>query len=132
MIALLLAAALAGQGDVAGLWRTPSGNGLVEITHCAGAAICGRLISSDTIRADPGLKDVRNKDASLRGRTLKGLVLFEGFGGGPRQWTGERIYNPEEGGTYHAEVRLAAPDKLKVKGCLAALLCRTQTWVRAR
>jgi uncharacterized protein (DUF2147 family) len=130
MIALMLAAALAGQGDVAGTWKTPTKNGVVEITHC-GASICGRLVTSDGIRTNPGLKDARNKDTSLRNRPLKGLMMLEGFKGGPREWKGGRIYNPDDGGTYASNVTLVGPDELKVQGCVL-VICKTQTWVRAK
>jgi uncharacterized protein (DUF2147 family) len=131
MIALMMAAALAGQGDVAGTWHTPARNGVVEISHC-GSSICGRLVSSDGIRTQPGLKDAANKDASLRNRPLKGVQLLGGFKGGPQQWTGGTIYNPEDGGTYHAKVTLTGPNELKVQGCIVVPLCKTQTWTRGR
>jgi uncharacterized protein (DUF2147 family) len=130
MLALIFAAALAGHGDVAGKWMTPSKHGVVEISHC-GASICGRLVTSDNIAANPGLKDTRNKDAGLRGRTLKGLMLLDGFSGGPTEWTGGRIYNPEDGGTYHANVTLTGPNELKLQGCIVAPFCKTQVWKRA-
>lgn len=128
MIALMLAAALAGQGDVAGLWKTPTKNGVVEITHCGGS-ICGRLVTSDGIRTNPGLKDEKNKDSNLRNRPLKGLMMLSGFKGGPRDWTGGKIYNPDDGGTYTSNVSLSGPDELKVQGCIL-VLCKTQVWVR--
>jgi uncharacterized protein (DUF2147 family) len=128
MIALVLAAALAGQGDVAGLWKTPTKNGVVEISHCGGS-ICGRLVTSDGLKANPGLKDARNRDSSLRNRPLKGLMMLSGFKGGPRDWKGGKIYNPDDGGTYTSNVSLAAPDELKVQGCIL-VLCKTQLWKR--
>lgn len=132
MLALILAAATAAgaSGDVAGTWHTPNKHGVVEIVHC-GASICGRLITSDGIRTDPALKDVRNRDPAMRGRTLKGVMLLKGFQGGPREWTGGSIYNPEDGGTYHATVSLTAPNELKVQGCIVAPFCKTQVWKRA-
>jgi uncharacterized protein (DUF2147 family) len=130
MIALIFAAALGGHADVAGTWRTPSRHGLVEISHC-GASICGRLVESDGIRANPALKDAKNKDAGQRNRPLKGIMLLQGFSGGPVEWTGGRIYNPEDGGTYHSTVTLSGPSELKVQGCIVAPFCKTQVWKRA-
>jgi uncharacterized protein (DUF2147 family) len=129
LAALLLAAAVAGSADVAGLWRTPTDNGVVEVRHC-GADICGRLLTSDKIKADPGLTDVHDRDESLRARPLKGLELFKGFTGSGAAWAGGQIYNPHDGGTYHASVELQDADHLKVTGCIVAPFCKSETWVR--
>jgi len=117
--------------DVTGTWLTPSKNGVVEISRC-GASVCGRLISSDGIKADPGLKDVNNASASLRTRALKGLTILQGFKGGGAEWTGGEIYNAEDGKTYGATLTLDADDTLKVRGCVIVPLCKTQVWTRSR
>jgi hypothetical protein len=38
-----------------------------------------RLVESDALRANPQLRDVKNKDASQRERLLKGLTILQGF-----------------------------------------------------
>jgi uncharacterized protein (DUF2147 family) len=131
-LAILAASALAGSAaaaDMAGTWRTPAG-GLVEIARCA-ASVCARLVTSAEIARNPSVTDGRNKNAALRGRPLKGLTLMQGFTGGPTEWKGGQIYNPEDGGTYRASLKLAQADTLEVKGCLGPMLCRTQIWRRA-
>jgi uncharacterized protein (DUF2147 family) len=128
LVALFLAAAVSSP-DVAGLWRTPTDNGVVEVRHC-GADICGRLLTSDKIKADPGLTDAHDRNETLRTRPLKGLELFKGFTGSGGSWTGGQIYNPDDGGTYHASVELQDPSHLKVTGCIMAPFCKTQIWVR--
>ena len=40
-----------------------------------------------------------------------------------------RIYNPENGRTYRASLKLRSPDILEVKGCLL-IVCDTQVWRR--
>jgi uncharacterized protein (DUF2147 family) len=114
-----------------GMWRTPSRNGQVQIYDCGGA-ICGKLITSDGIRENPGLKDTKNRDESLRDRPLKDLVMLQGFTGGPTQWKGGRVYNPEDGGTYKGSIKLINPDQLKLTGCIIAPLCKTQVWTRIK
>lgn len=132
---IALAAAFAGLAaapafaDVTGVWRTPTANGKVEISKC-GAELCGRLIGSDNIDKNPALKDGRNKDEAQRGRPLKGLQMLYGFKGGPEKWTGGKVYNPEDGGTYGGTIEQTGPDSLKLKGCIVAPLCKTQTWTR--
>ena len=115
---------------VEGKWRTQGGSGTVEIAPC-GAKLCGRLIDFPELRANPDVTDLRNRDAKLRSRPLKGVAMLNGFSGGPTKYTGGTIYNPGDGRTYRSVMELAAPDTLKVKGCVGPI-CQTQTWTRAR
>jgi uncharacterized protein (DUF2147 family) len=131
LVSLLFAASVAaGAPDVAGLWRTPGDGGLVRVSHC-GQGLCGTLLTSNRLRQDPTLADSHNRDEALRTRRLKGLELFHGFKGSGGAWRDGTIYNPHDGGTYHASLELTAPDRLKVTGCLFGPLCQTQVWERA-
>ena len=131
LAALMFAASVAaGAPDVAGLWRTPGDGGLVQISHC-GASLCAALLPSDRLKQDPALKDTHNRDEALRGRPLKGLELFKAFKGAGGSWRDGEIYNPHDGGVYHAALELESPDRLKVTGCIFAPLCLTQVWERA-
>lgn len=132
--AALLACAFATPALAAeptGLWQTPTRGGQVEITKC-GSALCGRLVTSEGLQADPALKDVHNQNTALRGRALKGLTILTGFTGGPGEWTGGSIYNADDGKTYSGSITLDGGDKLKLRGCVIAPLCKTQTWTRLR
>ncbi len=129
--AVTFGAAPAHAADVTGLWATPTRGGQVEITKC-GASVCGRLVASDGIKADPTIKDAENADPAQRGRLLKGLLILKGFAGGPTEWTGGEIYNAEDGKTYGATLTLNANDTLNVRGCVFVPLCKTQTWTRVR
>lgn len=126
-----LGTAPAFAADVTGLWATPVHGGQVEITKC-GASVCGRIVTSEGIKADPALKDTNNADAAQRGRQLKGLLILKSFSGGPTEWTGGEIYNAEDGKTYSATLTLNANDTLNVRGCVFVPLCKTQTWTRVR
>lgn len=122
--------ALAAQPEsVVGKWLTPTRHGIIEITPC-GESICGRLIESDGIRANPDLRDVNNKDASKRSRKVKDLLMLGGFTREKAKWSGGWIYNAEDGGTYKATITPAGADTLKLKGCIVWPLCKTQTWTR--
>lgn len=129
LAALLATPALA--GDPTGLWQTPTRGGQVEISKC-GASLCGRLISSEGLKADPALKDVNNSNASLRGRALKGLTILTGFSGGPQEWNGGSIYNAEDGRTYSGTITMDGDNTLKLRGCVVVPLCKTQVWTRLR
>lgn len=128
----MLAAAAAMSPDVAlGRWRTETRNGIVEVERC-GASICGKLLSSDGLRANPNMLDSKNKDVSLRGRRLMNLQFLGGFTRGDREWDGGTIYNGDDGGTYKATVTPIDADHLKVRGCIVWPLCKSQTWTRVR
>ena len=126
--AALAAAGAAWASPASGTWRTPENAGVVEVADCGGG-ICGRLVTSERIAADPTLKDRNNRDPALRTRTLKGMALFEGMTGGPAEWKG-KVYNPVDGKTYSGSVRLVSADTLKLTGCIIYPLCKTQTWKR--
>jgi len=121
------AASAAGTEVAKGRWLTPSRHGIVEISAC-GNSICGRLVQSDGLRANPDLRDVKNKDAALRSRRLRDLAILGGFTRDGDKWTGGRIYNPEDGGTYSAAITMATDGTLHLKGCVVWPLCKTQSW----
>jgi uncharacterized protein (DUF2147 family) len=128
---LAAAAALGSSGAIAGKWETPTKHGVVEITPC-GQSICGRLVDSDGLRADPQLRDVHNKDAGQNGRPLKGLLMLQGFHAGTNGWEGGTVYNADDGGTYKATITMVDADTLKLRGCIVWPLCKTQTWKRIK
>ncbi|MCA0367134.1 MAG: DUF2147 domain-containing protein [Proteobacteria bacterium] len=133
LIVAWIAAAPASAQDalLVGRWRTAAQNGVVEI-HACGPALCGRIVDAAPLRRNPGQKDVRNQDASLRDRPLRGLRVLDGFTGGPATWNGGPIYDPDSGQRApRGTLTLVGRDRLSVRGCIAPLLCRTQTWTRA-
>ena len=128
--ALVVPASAQSDGPV-GLWQTPIHGGQVRIAGC-GQALCGTLVTSDNIRANPDLRDVNNSNRALRSRTVRNLALLGGFTGGPTEWTGGSVYNPQDGRTYHGRILLQGPNTLRLRGCVFVPLCRTQTWTRVR
>ena len=131
MLALLLAAAAASGGvdAVIGRWKTETRNGIVEIATC-GASICGRLVTSDGLRAEPNMLDVKNKDTKLRTRRLAGVPLLGGFTRDGAGWSGGWIYKADDGNTYKSSVTPIDANHLQVKGCWL-FICQGQTWTRA-
>ena len=131
MIIVSLLAATPQSDSVIGTWKTQTRNGIVDIRHC-GASICGTLATSDGIRDNPGLRDSNNKDASLRGRTLKGITMLKGFAWSDGVWDGGQVYNAEDGRIYKGRITPIDADHLKLRGCVFVPLCKTQTWTRVR
>lgn len=134
LAALLVPSALpaAGEEAVIGRWNTQKQGGVVEIHRC-GQMLCGRVVDGAPLRANPDQRDVNNPDKALRSRKVMGARVLSGFSGGPREWKGGPLYDPESGdGAKKGSLTLADANTLKVKGCIASFLCRTQTWTRVR
>lgn len=129
-LGLFAAPASASAADITGIWATGSEGGRVEIYRC-GAALCGRVVDAARLRGNPDLRDVRNSDTALRGRRIKGLVVLNNFTGGPGEWKGGPVYDPETGdGASRGYLTLLANGKLELKGCVA-FICRTKIWTKA-
>jgi uncharacterized protein (DUF2147 family) len=133
VIPVLFAALLAAPSadSVVGQWKTETRNGIVDVTRC-GPSLCGTLLTSDGIRANPALKDINNKDEKLRGRQLKGVTMLQGFTQSEGIWDGGTIYNAEDGRIYKARITPVDANTLKLRGCVFVPLCKTQTWTRVR
>lgn len=136
MISLALVLALAAPAeakaapDVSGLWRTPSdGGSVVRLSRC-GEALCGRIVNSPRLKADPDQRDVRNRDAGQRDRALRNLVFMQVKATGPGRWGEGWVYNPEDGGTYKGVMQLRPDGALELTGCIVRPFCKTQVWRR--
>jgi uncharacterized protein (DUF2147 family) len=127
--ALAATAPSAAATGVFGLWATGKNNGRVLIEPC-GAALCGHVVDGSQLHANPNQKDVNNPDAAKRQRPVRGLMILEGYSGGPPQWRGGSVYDPQTGDEAHdSTLTLVSPGTLKVEGC-RLLLCRSETWTR--
>lgn len=132
LLAGLAAAAAVSPDSVVGTWHSPTKNGIIEIARC-GSSLCGRLMGGDDIRADSNFKDKNNKDATLRGRPLKGVTMLSGFKRGEGAvWDDGQVYNPADGRTYSGRITVTDPNTLKLRGCVFVPLCKTETWTRVR
>jgi uncharacterized protein (DUF2147 family) len=117
--------------DVTGLWNAPGdGGSTVRLEHCD-HGLCGYIVTSPHIQADPAQRDIRNRDVAQRGRPLRNLMFMKVRSIGPGRWGDGWIYNPEDGGTYKGVMTLHPDGALSLKGCVVAPFCKTQTWRRA-
>jgi len=134
LAAATLAAALASPAlaaDPTGLWQTPTNGGQVRIARC-GEALCGTLVTSNHIRADANARDEHNRNADLRNRPLRNLPMLTGFTGGPTEWRNGSVYKPADGRTYSGSITMTNDNSLRLRGCVVAPLCKTQTWTRVQ
>ena len=129
-LGLLLSAAPCAAAEPVGLWQTEDGGSRVKIAPC-GPALCGTLAwlrEPLDSQGRPKL-DSANVDPALRTRPLTGLPLISGMAAAGAGWRG-KVYNPEDGKTYDATLSLKDASTLLLQGCVAAVLCQTETLTR--
>lgn len=126
----LAGSALAGNPE--GIWTMSDGKVTVKVDDCSGK-LCARIVGlKEPISKIDGKPKVdrENPDPAKRGRPLMGLpILIDMKPAGEDLWQGA-IYNPDDGKTYSATVRQTG-DKMKVKGCVAGIFCKTNTFLRS-
>jgi uncharacterized protein (DUF2147 family) len=124
-----LLVALSSASALLGLWNTPVDRSQVRVDSCGGD-VCGYVIASSRLTAEPDQKDVRNPDVSLRTRLIRNLKIMQVHSVDSGQFRGW-VYDPKSGHTYRVVVRLRPDDHLELTGCLLGPLCGTQSWNRA-
>jgi len=111
--------------DIVGVWDTGDG-AHVEIYERDGKYHGKFLFFYDEPPA--GGIDAKNPDPSLRNRALVGTDFLLNFEFTDQKWKHGRIYNPENGKLYKADLELR-DDELKVRGWIGfRLLGRTVEW----
>ncbi len=115
--------------SLTGRWATAD-HSVVEVYACGATQLCVRVVAVGP--AGKPATDENNPDPSLRGRAICGLTIASGFTpSGEAEAKQGRIYDPESGKTYSAQMT-AQGDTLKLRGFIGlSLLGRTETWHRA-
>lgn len=137
LIAVLLASTpVDAQGPTpVGVWLHPNGRIRVAIAPC-GDRLCGKLVWFRWPNDSEGLPlvDIKNADPALRTRPLLGLTILRGLRRtGARSWGDGRIYNPDEGVDYRAQMTIAEDGALHVRAYVVVpLLGKTFVWTRVR
>ena len=133
LVTLLIALAPGAEANdvtaLSGNWRTVMHGADVKIADCGDGSPCGYLVSVSDQVSGGHTTDIRNKNKALRARPLNGLPILWGYSRGSAGWAEGRLYNPDTGQTFRSTLKLIAPDKLQVKGCLGPF-CRQQIWTR--
>jgi uncharacterized protein (DUF2147 family) len=121
--------------DPMGTWYTGDKDSQVRITNCGGA-LCGSLVwlkePNDPATGRPKT-DKNNADASKQSRPLLGVQIVLGMkpSGTPNQWSGS-VYNATDGKTYSGSFTMTDANTAELKGCVLSILCKSQTWTRAK
>jgi len=123
---------VAAEEGVLGRWKTEQDKSVVEITKCGDDKYCGTILSLKEPNNADGTpkKDINNQDKSKQDRPIVGMKILSRLEKTEGDtWEDGDIYNPEDGNTYNAEMRLRDADTLVVEGCFL-FLCKSQIWKR--
>jgi uncharacterized protein (DUF2147 family) len=133
---LLAATSVGAQSPTpVGVWLHANGRIRIEIAPC-GDQFCGKLVwfkwPNDT-EGQP-LIDLKNPDPALRQRPLLGLAILSGLRrAGERTWEDGKVYNPDDGKDYRAQMSIPDDGTLRVRAyVLLPILGETQIWTRVR
>ncbi len=117
-----------------GTWYTAEKDSQVRIANC-GEAICGTLVwlkePNDPATGKPKL-DKHNADASKQSRPLLGVAIVLAMKpSGANMWSGN-VYNASDGKIYTGSFTMTGDNTADLKGCVMSILCKSQTWTRAK
>jgi len=116
---LFFQAARAGDTDdeIVGIWRNASGKGHVQIYKDKGKYY-GKLVWLKKTHDEQGKPylDKNNPSKQHCARPLLGLVMLKDFTYDDGEWTGGKVYNPEDGKEYKSFMKLKDHETLSVRG----------------
>jgi uncharacterized protein (DUF2147 family) len=119
---------------ILGNWKSQDGKGIIQV-YKNGDKFQGKIIwlkePNDPKTGKPQL-DIMHPDKQNHTRPVLGLVNLWGFKyNGNNEWSGGKIYDPENGKTYSCKMSLDGSNKLKVRGYIGvSLIGRTEVWTR--
>lgn len=119
------AAQAATADQLLGIWSAGGGESKIEVTKC-GDRYCGSIVWMKTPH-----NDVKNEDASLRGRELVGARILNDFKFDGAMWVGGKLYGPERGKSMEAKLALIGDDTLEIR-VSAGLVKKNVTWTRVK
>lgn len=121
LLALAAPAAASAREPIEGQWKY--GPMVIDIAPC-GPHLCGTVVkASPTQQA----KAERGSGTHLIGSRL--ITDIERTG--PDSYTGS-VFAADRNIHASGTVRLVSDDRLEVKGCLLAVICRSRTYIRVR
>ncbi len=113
-----LTAFLSGAASAAepyGVWVRPSTGTQVHFYAC-GSKLCGKIVAV--------------KDPS-RSKEIGTVIMKGAVKSGGNIWKGD-LLDVESGKIYSGVVTLEGPSALNLKGCVAMILCRGETWRKVK
>ena len=121
----LLAAGIAGSAEarspIEGRWK--KGNLQIDIRPC-GRTLCGTVVRAS---AKQQARAERGSGTDLIGATL----IKDIRPAGPRSYKA-RVFVPDHNMHALGKIQQVAPNRLKVSGCVLALICKSANWTRVQ
>lgn len=113
---LLISTAAVASSDPKGTWLVAERDARVRIDSC-GDALCGWIA---WMKGPAAFAKVGQR------------VLWDMRADADGVWKG-KAFDPRDGNTYSGKLTMSGGDSLTVTGCvLGGLICRTQSWARAK
>lgn len=128
VLGLLATTGFAFAADPSGTWRLDNGKITVKVRQCGGE-VCANIVElkEPTYKDGTAKIDKYNKNPALRKRPLMGLAVLSNMKPtGDGTWAGN-IYNADDGRTYNATMTMSG-STMKLKGCVAGIFCKTNTF----
>jgi uncharacterized protein (DUF2147 family) len=119
--ALLAAAPAVAASPIEGLWTNKKKSVVVRIAPC-GANWCGKVVSA-TAREEA--KAAKYGVDELEGEQM--LTALRPAGDG--RWKGQ-VFVPKLGRKVGSTLTMPSRNQIKVSGCFAGIVCKTQYWSR--
>lgn len=136
-VAMFISLPIWAQADaLLGIWLTEEKNSQVEITKTSSGQYVGRIVwLNEPLNEDGKPKtDKENPNASQRNQRLLGLQILKGFSydANKKEWTGGTIYDPDNGKTYSAFMKLDGNNTMVLRGYVMGMrmLGRNSSWTR--
>lgn len=129
-----LASAKTNPDDILGVWLSSNGQAHLQI-YKEGDKYFGKLVwlkEPNNAKGTPKM-DANNPDEVLRTKPLLGLVILRNFIYDDGEWSGGRIYDPQNGKEYKSYMKLKDAKTLNLRGYIGfSLLGRTEVWTRVK
>lgn len=106
---------IASAAEPYGTWVRPSTGTQVSFYGCGGK-LCGKIVA---------VKDEKRK-SEVGTVIIKGMIKA-----GDNKWEGD-LLDVESGKTYSGVATLESASALNLKGCVAGLFCRGETWNKVK
>jgi uncharacterized protein (DUF2147 family) len=114
-------AAASAKSPLEGRWK----NGKMEIV----ISPCGPRLCGTVVKASPAQQAKAERGS---GTELVGATLIQGIEPtGPGTYRG-RVFVADRNVYASGTIRQVSPAQLKVRGCVAGIICRSKTWDRVR
>ena len=118
-----------------GVWLHANQRIQIEIAPCDDK-LCAKIIWFKWPNDAQGLPlvDLKNSNPALRNRPLLGLEVLQGLRrAGEDSWKDGRVYNPDDGENYQADISIAGDGTLRIRAfVLTPLFGKTLVWTHVR